>query len=656
MKSARRTATSIVGMLAALLTLLLPLTALAASDASTVTATEDLKKLSIEELLNMEVTSVSKASQPLSDAAAAIYVITHEDIVRSGARSLPEMLRLAPNLQVAQTSANSYVITARGFSGNAADQNLPNKLLVLIDGRSVYTQLYSGVYWDTQEVMAADIDRIEVISGPGATLWGANAVNGVINVITRKSADTQGGLVDADGGNLEQGGSARYGGRLSEAATYRVYADGVERSSLDLASGASNHDRWSNSQGGFRIDWAKLADSLTVQGDAYHTVEDQLGAAEQDLSGYNLFTRWRHQLTGESALQFQAYYDETQRFAADSGAGFVFHTYDFQLQHNFVLGNRQEIVWGAGDRVSPYRITNTPVFLFSPDRRTLNLANLFAQDTISLGKTLKVILGTKFEHDPYTTGLIPLPSARLSWKVSEAALLWAAVSRAVRSPTPFDRDVIEKVGATDFLTGGPQFRPEKVTAYETGYRGQLGPKTSLSVSTFYQVYDDLRSIEFTPGTFLPLQWGNGMEGHTYGVEIWGSRQLNEWWRLSAGFNTLHEALRFKPGSSGSLGLAGFPGIEQAGSDPPRQGTLRSSMNLPAHLSLDADLRYVAARPDPVTPQYYELNARLGWIPWEALELSLTGSNLLHARHIEYASPPNSVEIGRGVLAAARWRF
>jgi iron complex outermembrane receptor protein len=630
--------------------------AAAAERSHDIASTGALKQLSLDELMNTEVTSVSKKAEPLSEAAAAIYVITHEDIARSGATSIPELLRLAPNLQVAQTSATGYVITARGFSGNVENQNLPNKLLVLIDGRSVYTPLYSGVYWDMQEVMTEDIERIEVISGPGATLWGANAMNGVINIITRPSTDTQGGVMRLGGGNLERSASARYGGRLNGATTFRVYAEGFDRDALEQSSGVSAGDRWTRSQGGFRLDWAESDDSLTFQGDIYRVSEDQLGGVDQSIAGHNLLSRWQHQLTSGSQLELQAYYDETERMADDDGSGFVFQTYDFELQHSFALGDRNDLVWGAGTRLNRYRITNTDVFLFSPPRRTLHLGNLFAQDSITLASTLKLILGVKIEDDAYSSHLTPLPSARLSWEVSAKTLLWSSVSRAVRSPTPFDRDVVEKIGSQPFLTGGPQFTSEKVVAYQIGYRGQPTAQTSLSISSFYHVYDDLRSIEFTPQTFLPLVWGNGMKGETYGVEVWGSQQVNDWWRLSAGFNTLHENLRFKRGSSGSLGLAGFPGVAQAGSDPRHQASLRSSMNLMENVTFDADLRHVGARPDPVTPQYYELNARLAWTPTKPLDISLTGFNLLHARHIEYFGSPTSAEMMRSVFVEARWRF
>ena len=611
-------------------------------------STSALKSLSVEELMNIEVTSVSKTAAPLSTAPAAIYVITHEDVIRSGATSIPEILRLAPNLQVVQISASNYTITARGFSGNSADQNFSDKLLVLIDGRSVYSPLYSGVYWDAQDVVLEDIERIEVISGPGATLWGANAVNGVINIITRHTTDTQGGDVAAAGGNLEKNAAARFGGTLSDEATFRVYAKGFERGALDLPSGISADDGWSKTQAGFRTDWTPPANTVTVQGDVYRANENQSGTTDLSVAGANLLARWQRQFAADSALQVQAYYDETQRFNGGGGGAFVLHTYDLELQHSFVLGGANNVVWGAGERVSRYGITNTQDLLFLPDRRTLSLANAFVQDTIALVPKLKLTLGAKLEDDPYS-GTTPLPNARLSWNVSDSAFLWSAVSRAIRSPTPFDRDVVEYLGTTLFLTGGGAFKPEKLTAYEIGYRGQPTSRVSISVSTYYNSYDDLRSIEFDPKTLLPLHWGNLMDGHTYGAEAWANYQVSDWCVVTLAFTQLYESLHFKPGSSELLGVA------QAGDDPSHQAHLRSSMNLTSNLTLDGDLRYVSTLPNPQVHAYEELNARLGWRISKQWDAAISGRNLLHAHHQEFTAPPSDA-ISRSVMLDARLKF
>ena len=609
----------------------------------------DVNQLSIEQLANVEITSVSKAPQALSSAAAAVYVISHDDVIRSGATSLPDVLRLAPNLEVMQTNPSSYEITARGFNGNSAAQNFPNKLLVLIDGRSVYTPLYSGVYWDMQDVLPENVERIEVVSGPGGTLWGANAVNGVINIITRKAGDTSGGILDLVAGDQYSSAALQYGGKLADNVDYRVYAKDFYQRALNASSGTNAHDGWARPQGGFRLDWSPGQDQLTLQGDIYGGSQAQLGAPHQLIAGGNLTAHWQHQLDEDSSLQLLTYYDETRRSAVNGG-GFVLNTYDMELQHNFKLGGWNNIVWGIGERISHYDITDRVAvansLLWNPGHRTLNLADIFAEDRIPLSDTVQLTVGLKLENDPYS-GISPMPSGRLSWQFTASDLLWAGISRAVRSPTPFDTNVVEKLATTTFLVGNPGFLPEQVTAYELGYRGQISDRLTLSVSAFENVYENLRSIEITPVTLLPLVWGNKMQGNVHGVEVWGNYQAADWWRLSAGVNVQHEDLEFAAGASKLLGLA------QAGDDPHHQASLRSSMNLPDDLNLDVDLRYVGALPDPAVPEYVEANARLGWRVSDQLDLSLSGFNLLHGQHLEY---PASDKIRRSVFLETRLRF
>ncbi len=614
------------------------------TDSASAQSVEELRNLSIEDLSNIRISSVSKTTERLSDAPAAIYVISHDDIMLSGARSIPEMLRLAPNLEVAQLSPTSYAISARGF--NVGDNaSLSNKLLVLIDGRSVYTPLFGGVYWDMQQVDAEDIDRIEVISGPGATLWGANAVNGVINIITRKSADTQGGVLDLAGGNLEHGASLQYGGRLDQDLTYRVHVADFDESAYKKPGGLNADDGWSKPSGGFRLDWTPPGDQVSVQGDLYTAMEDP----NDVISGRDLVASWRHQLDGDSSVQVQAYYDKASRTTQDQGGGFEIDTYDLEAQHNFSLGGWNTIVWGAGERAFSYRFQNTALQLV-PATRTLNLANLFAQDTISLTDTVKLTLGMKLEDEPYA-GIEPMPSVRGSWKISDSVLLWGAISRAVRSPTPVDDDLREYLGSIDFLNGSPNFKPEVMTAYEAGSRIQAAPGLSFSASSYYNVYNDLRSLEVSPtGSFLPLTWGNLLTGNVYGVEFWGSYRVTGWWRLAAGFNVQHEALHYLHGSSQLGGLA------LTSDDPNHQASLRSSIDLGHGVTWDADLRYVGRLQHPVVADYGELNTRIGWKVTPTLELSVAGSNLLHPHHIEFIEPPESDQIPRSFLVETRWRF
>jgi iron complex outermembrane receptor protein len=602
-------------------------------------AATDLRGLSLEDLGNIEITSVSRQAQPLSDAPAAVYVITNEDIRRSGQTSLPEILRLAPNLEVAQINANSYAISARGFNSSTA-----NKLLVLIDGRSVYTPLFSGVFWDMQDVMPDDIDRIEVISGPGGTLWGANAVNGVINITTKHSRDTQGGLVTFGGGTVKYDGGARYGGKLGDNTTYRLYAKGFAYQRTDNAAGARVRDAWSKPQGGFRIDWGRAADAVTVQGDAYQGNEQQALPAEGTISGYNLLGRWTRSFGSGSALQVQAYYDQAERAFPGNFTDWV-GTWDIELQHSFAPARGHEIVWGGDYRLWNDHFSASPGLIFLPPQRSVSMGSVYVQDTIALADRLKLILGARLEANGYT-GLQPVPSARLSWKVTDSALLWSAVSRAVRTPSRIDRDFF----VPGFILGGPDFRDEKLIAYEIGYRQQISTRGSISISTFYNVYDELRSLEAPPGATFPLIFSNKMEGDSYGAELWGNYALTDWWRLSGGVSALQESLRFKPDSHDVAGL------QAAGNDPHHQLSLRSSMNLTERVELDVGVREVGRLPNPSVPSYVSLDARIAWRMLDSVDLSLTATNLLDDRHPEFGAFPTRTLVGRTVFAAVRGRY
>jgi iron complex outermembrane receptor protein len=618
----------------------------AGSGAALAQTADDLSRLSIEELGDVQVTSVSKRPEAVGQAPSAIYVISQSDIARSGATSVPEVLRLAPNLQVSQAGASRYVITARGMNGSPAAQNFANKLLVLIDGRTVYSPLYSGVYWDMQDVLLEDIDRIEVISGPGATLWGANAVNGVINIITRASSETQGGVVTLSGGDQERAAAFRLGGRISDGLTYRLYAKTFSRDDSRDLTGAPAHDHWSKPQAGFRFDWTPSAvDKVTLQADAYSGDEAQAGAPSEAIRGGNVLARWNRSWRDGSDLQVQTYYDRVERGVEVDGAGFHVNTYDVDLQHSLPLGERHEVVWGGGYRISRYQIRGNSSLLFSPAGRDLNLTNFFVQDSIVLNPTTSLILGVKVEDDPYSDPEL-LPTARLSWTPGQAATVWAAVSRAIRAPTPFDRDVVERVGGVDFLVGGADFQSEELIAYELGAKIRISPRASVSISSFYNDYERLRSIELAPAGFLPLRWGNLLEGHTYGVEAWGDYQVASWWRLSGAVNYLDEKFRFAEGSSQLLG------VSQAGNDPKYQASLKSMMDLGA-ITVDGALRYVSALPEPRAPAYTEFNGRLGWNVTDRVMLALTARNLLHEQHREYT---DGNLIPRSVSIDLQWRF
>lgn len=608
---------------------------------------EDLQNLSIDDLGNVSVYSVSKSEEPLSDAPAAIYVISHEDIRRSGATTLPEMLRLAPNLVVAQVSGSGYAISARGFNGTTTTNGAGNKLLVLIDGRSVYTPLYGGVFWDLQYIPPQDIDRIEVISGPGAALWGANAVNGVINIITRNSADTQGQFVSLSDGTIERQVMGQYGGSIGTATTLRIYATGYQRDADDTTTGADTHDNWGKIQGGFRLDWNPKNAEVTLQGDAFGGTEQQASGPSAVIGGQNLLVRWNQTLANGSALQVQAYYDFNTLHVPGS-IGDSLTTFDFDVQHSIAWGSRQEIIWGGDYRTFHDIFDNVPSLQFIPARTTESLESGFVQDTISLTGALKLVVGTKLENDPFMSAQW-LPNARLSWKLSDTSMIWTAVSRAVRAPTLWDRDLNELSGSTTVLSGG-HFQSEELMAYEAGFRAQSTSNFSFSASAYYNVYSDLRSIEVSPTPdFLPLVYGNMMEGTTYGAEIWGSYRLTDWWFVSAGVNLEHEDLRFKPGSSM------FGGLQAAGNDPTQQELLRSSWDLPHNIEFDVDARYEGALPNPAQPAYVGVNARLGWHATDHLDLAITGTNLT-GKHSEFGSIPGAVSFAPNVLATVQWSF
>jgi len=608
-----------------------------------------LSRMSLEELARVEVTSVSKSAQSLTTAPATIYVITAEEIRRSGVLSIPEALRLAPNLQVEQINSQEYQISARGFGSHLEFQNFSNKILILIDGRSVYNPLFSGVAYDAQDVMMDDIERIEVISGPGATLWGANAMNGVINIITRKAQDSQGTLLRASAGDQENAFSARYGGSFGDGDAFRVYAKGFDRGPSELENGDSAGDRWHKVQVGFRVDLGSGTDRdhFTIQGD-YQDATENVGAfGDIGFTQHNLLGRWERD--GEHVdTRLQVFIDSSDRGQPPSGVAFTIDTWDVDFQQSLQLGTRHRLVWGLGRRYNDYDVESTATLAFEPEHRTLRLTNVFGQDTITLADELKLTLGIKFEENSYS-GWSTLPDLRLAWSPDEHSLVWASAARAIRSPTPLDTDVIERVdGVNPFLIGDPDFEPEAVNAYELGYRSQPHASISWSVSGFYNEYDDLRTIEPAPGGFLPLRWGNLMEGSTYGFEVWGNWQVTRWWRLSPGYRSVHKRLKFSEGASQLLG------VEQAGNDPTSRSSLKSSMDF-GSWTVDAMLRYVGKLPSPENPSYTELGARVAWRASEALELSINGLNLLDQRHSEYAVP-TARQIRRSVYADVRWTF
>ncbi|MDP4149721.1 MAG: TonB-dependent receptor [Bacteroidota bacterium] len=601
-----------------------------------------LKKLSLEELMDVEVISVSKRPEKLADAASAVQVITREDIRQSGAKTLTEALRLAPNLEVAKVNSSQWAISARGFNNVLA-----NKLLVLVDGRSVYTPLYAGVFWDVQNLLLEDVDRIEVISGPGGTLWGANAVNGIINIITRHSRDTKGLYVEgATGTDLPGLGSLRYGGNISPTLSYRVYGTGFELGNTVLPNGSPSHDRWHLFQGGGRLDWDNSErDRLSMQTNAYRGRPNPDGGDTSVLaSGENAVFRWNHSHSDISDFQLQAYYDKTLR---DFGNGFAerLQTYDLDWQNWHKLSRRHALTYGADLRLMVHRVANLQLFEFLPDRKTLYLYSVFVQDEWTLvPESLQLTLGTKIEHNSYT-GFEYQPNVRLSWKATRTQTIWGSVSRAVRTPSRIDRDFSLLLTPTiPIISGNSGFKSENVIAYELGWRVHPKDNLSFSLSTFYNVYDNIRTAEpGPPPNGIPITFGNGVQGTTFGIELSATQPLTGWWTLRGGYSLLKKTLTVK-GDSKDLNKG-----SAESNDPEDQVLVQSTMELPGHVELGTVVRYVGDLPDPKVPSYLGLDVRIAWTLNKVVELSLTAQNLSQNRHTEFIpSSPSEREIQRSV--------
>lgn len=627
--------------------------AAAAAPDPTGRSVEDLQSLSIEDLARIQVTSVTKHPQALSGAAAAVYVITAEDIRRSGATSLPEALRLAPNLEVARINAFSYAITARGM--NSAESS--NKLLVLIDGRSVYEPIGSGVLWQQVDLPLASIERIEVISGPGGVLWGANAVNGVINVISKSAHDTLGAFVEAGAGSQERNVTLRLGGALLGDADYRVTFTGFQRDSLNRYPGDITRDGYRGGRGSFQVDGGTESEGYQLSGAVYddHIIASGANLVETgggDFWGGHVQGRWKWTTASGSAVEVQAYAARDDRTGANLKERR--DTFNIQAQQAMRLGAHQ-LLWGGEYRLWREDYVSTGFFVFARPRANIGLGGLFAQDEWGLTPKLDLTLGLKLEDNNYS-GLDWMPNVRLAWKPQADTLVWGAVSRAVRTPNRTERE--QEAGKV--LAPSPDFRSETLWAYELGYRAQPFPKASVSIQVFYNRYDDLRVEDptFRGGAeVLPFTLRNGARGDTYGLEAWGAYGVASWWRLKGGVSTLHKHFEVKPGHDD------FMNLQVAGTDPTYQAQLRSEMNLGPRLELDLALRRVgevshAGFAAVTAPAYTEADARIGWRLGDRLELSLDGFNLLNDHHLEIddRSTASRRTVPRSVYASLRWGF
>lgn len=643
----------------ACLTLPLAMPALAIERDVQLAQSDQLADLSIEELANIPVMSVSKRPERLQDAAAAVFVITADDIRRSGAATLPEALRMAPNLHVARVNGYSYSISARGL--NQSGNSYSNKLLVLIDGRSVYTPLFSGVFWDAQEVLLEDVERIEVISGPGGVLWGLNAVNGVINITTRSARDTQGSLAVLQAASDGATASFRHGGTSANGIAWRVFGKTTYREDSELASGAPVNDAYRRTLVGARADWQRGADGFSLIGNAYRGRFDQpapgeiaapgvpatLGRVRSD--GVNLTARWEHALDGGASMMAQAYFDHTLR-RTEPLFGERLYTTDLQFQHTLATidgpGGAHRIVWGANYRSSRDRVDNSATVAFLPARTTQQWASLFAQDEVELGQDWYLTLGSRFEYNEYT-GTEWLPSARLSWRLSAQHALWAAASRTVRAPSRLDVDTYLPGRAPFLLRGGARVRGEVAQVFELGYRGNPVAPLSYSVTLFHHDYDYLRTTETNPAGFITFD--SLMEGRASGIEAWGGWQAAERWRLSAGWTAMHQKLRLKPGSSD------INATRVAARDPAHTLQLRSVYGIDDRRDVEFTLRKVAGKSFPDVPSYTALDARFGWRMRPGLELSVTGENLTGG-HGEYGTVVYRAEIERRLGVKLMWEY
>ncbi len=600
-------------------------------------AIDELLNLSLAQLSNLKVTSASKKPEKLSETAASIYVISADDIRRSGAITLPEILRLAPNLQVARVDADRYAVSARGFNSTTA-----NKLQVLIDGRVAYTPLYSGVFWDVQNVLPEDIERIEIISGANATVWGSNAVNGVINIITRSSADTRNKLLTAGAGNLERDLSFRHGGELGNGH-YRIYGKTFQIDESELETGGDAGDKWHNSQVGFRID-TDLSGDFTLQGDAYYGRQHQALADTGEIKGLNLMARWQHELGDNQQLELQAYYDRTERELPGTFAE-TLDIVDIELQHRLQLAASHDILWGVNYRSAWDDVDNSRRLAFFPADKQLRWSSFFIQDAISLTESVQLTIGGRLEYNSYTN-MEFMPNIRLGWNITPEHLVWTSLARSVRTPSRLDREFFVPGTPPFLLQGGPDFKSEIVNSIDVGYRGSLTSQFSFSATAFYHDYDDLRTLEPEGASFVI---DNGLEAESYGLETWADWQVSNNWLLKAGGLWMHEDMDLKPDSND------VNNGQAEANDPSSQWQLRSSHQLSPQHELEFTLRHVGELDNLDVPDYTTLDIRFGWHITSATEVSVKGSNLLDPEHPEFGTLPGRSEVNRSVyLKLVHW--
>jgi iron complex outermembrane recepter protein len=632
----------------------------------------NFKTLSLEELLDIDVSSVERMETRLSDTPAAVAVLTAEDIRRSGATSLPELLRHVPGVEVARKDSDHWSVTVRGFGSQFSKD-----VLVLIDGRIVYTPLFEGVFWEVQDVLPENIQRIEVIRGPAGTIWGANAVNGVINIITKDAKFTHGELATLRAGVVDRAAAgARYGGGNGNTFDYRLNLNAFNRGA-EFHPDGQRYDQWRMKQAGFRLDGApSSSDSWMLKGDIYNgssgeaavigsfNPPGQVALVGTDVvSGANLIGQWRRKLDGGSAVQINSYYDLTNRRAPH----FIEHrnTFDVDFLHSLRSRHEQNLTWGLQARISPSRFTQTiPTLKFAPQRKTNSVYSAFVQDEIRSGSgNVSLTIGSKFERNNYT-GLEIQPSARLLVKPSAQHSIWASVARAVRTPARTDEDIdltfFVQPGLYASVIGNRNLKPEQLIGYEAGYRSIVGERLGLDVAVFHNDYDNLMDVGTgsvssstspIPHALIVLPWANGIEARTSGFEIAPDFRPYSSWRIKSSYSFVHVDAKNKPGNSDINTVLNFEG-----STPKHLAALQNTLDISKRFEFDQGLRYVSSLPAQHVRQYVTTDVRFSWHINDELEFSLVGQNLLQPHHAEFGRDlPPIVEIRRNAYVFLRWQ-
>lgn len=619
------------------------------------TAVPDMTGLSLEDLMNVEISSVSRHKQKVAEAPAAVTVIGQDDIENSGMYTIPDLLRLAPGMDVARIDGNKWAISSRGFN-----QQFSNKLLVQMDGRSVYTPLFGGVYWDSVDYVLADLDRIEVVRGPGATMWGANAVNGVVSITTKSARDTQGFLLDGRGGNDEQEGSVRFGGKIDDNTFFRVYTKYRNFEDQNFASNKSANDSWDSSQTGFRIDrYASPSDTLTLQGDifgeelnqtdivpAYTAPFSALKNNGFTTDGGNLLGRWSHRISDTSDFSLQLYYDRFDRY--DSAFDYQQNTYDLDFQHRFALGDRNEVIWGAGYRLVGDRLQAFGGDSFEPLHHVEQIANAFVQDDLTLiPDRLHLFLGNKLEYNTYTQ-VENEPGARILWTPNDRNSVWGSIARAVRTPTRYEEDgniiggeaAVQGMPAQLVYQGNQHLVSEELLAYELGYRVKAARNFSVDIAGFFNHYQHLMGEEFTgstvamqpaPHVVINNQWDNHMYGDSFGTEVSATWNVTDRWKLMGSYSLIDIQLHHDRADTGQT--EGY--LEET--TPQNQAQLRSYLKLTRNVQLNAGVYYTGPLTEGHIPGNFRVDLGAIWRPVDHVEIGVGVQNLLDNQHPEFTS-------------------